>query len=258
MGGVSNRRHGGRQPTDTRRNRQGTGAGPLLSARGAEAAREAVVEVAGPGGVGHHLGAVATSPETAVHRFACLERGYRDWEWIAVIACPPGAEYVTVNEVALHAGDKALSAPAWVPYEDRVRPGDLRPGDQLPLKTDDPRVIDEDDLADDDGVRRNTGSERILSHHGWDAAVRRWTAGETGPESEFARLAEHTCSSCAFWLPLQRRRRSAVGVCANEYSVDGRVVASDYGCGAHSDTPPDDGEGVAPRTAWDDGGPERF
>ncbi|MBN9634965.1 MAG: DUF3027 domain-containing protein, partial [Actinobacteria bacterium] len=28
------------------------------------------------------------------------------------------------------------------------------------------------------------------------------------------------------------------GVCANELSADGRVVSAEYGCGAHSDTPP--------------------
>ena len=27
------------------------------------------------------------------------------------------------------------------------------------------------------------------------------------------------------------------GVCGNELSADGHVVASEYGCGAHSDTP---------------------
>jgi hypothetical protein len=145
-----------------------------------------------------------------------------------------------------------------VPYEDRVRPGDLQPGDQLPLKADDPRVVDEDDLADDDGVRRNPGTMRTLSHAGWDAAVRRWTTGDTGPDTEFARRAERTCASCAFWLPLQRRRRTEVGVCANEFSADGRVVAADYGCGAHSDTPRDGGEGAASHSAWDDGGPERY
>jgi len=123
---------------------------------------------------------------------------------------------------------------------------------------DDPRVVDEDDLVDDDGVRRNPGTMRTLSHAGWDAAVRRWTTGDTGPDSEFARRAERTCASCAFWLPLQRRRRTEVGVCSNEYSADGRVVAADYGCGAHSDTPRDEGEGAASHSAWDDGGPERF
>ncbi|WP_313096542.1 DUF3027 domain-containing protein [Corynebacterium variabile] len=251
---MSSRGHQGRPSHDrTRRGR-----GVLLSAQGISTAREAVLDVAGPDGVGEHLGGSSTSPETAVHRFACKERGYRGWEWIAVVACPPGADYVTVNEVALHAGDRALSAPAWVPYEDRVRPGDLQPGDQLPLKVDDPRVVDEDDLVDDDGVRRNPGTMRTLSHAGWDAAVRRWITGDTGPDSEFARRAERTCASCAFWLPLQRRRRTEVGVCSNEYSADGRVVAADYGCGAHSDTPRDEGEGAASHSAWDDGGPERF
>lgn len=252
---VSNRGHGGDR---TRRRRGKQDGGVLLTAPGIAAAREAVLDVAGATGVGEHLGAASTSPETAVHRFACRERGYRGWEWIAVVACPPGADYVTVNEVALHAGDRALSAPAWVPYEDRVRPGDLRPGDRLPPKAHDPRVIDAEDLTDDDGVRRNPGSPRTLSAQGWDAAVHRWTAGDTGPDTEFARRAERACASCAFWLPLQRRRVTEVGVCANEYAADGRVVAADYGCGAHSETPRDDGEGSAHRTAWDDEGPERF
>ncbi|WP_301527555.1 DUF3027 domain-containing protein, partial [Corynebacterium variabile] len=141
---MSSRGHQGRPSHDrTRRGR-----GVLLSAQGISTAREAVLDVAGPDGVGEHLGGSSTSPETAVHRFACKERGYRGWEWIAVVACPPGADYVTVNEVALHAGDRALSAPAWVPYEDRVRPGDLQPGDQLPLKVDDPRVVAPGQIGD--------------------------------------------------------------------------------------------------------------
>lgn len=258
---MSNRRHGGRAARD----RQGAGGAPtsgsahgaLLSAPGIEAAREAVIDVAGAESVGEHLGGVATSPETAVHRFSCQERGYRGWEWIAVIARAPGAGYITVNEVALHAGDHALSAPAWVPYEDRVQPGDLHPGDHLPLKYDDPRIIDAEDLLDDEGIRRNLASSLALSESGVNSALRRWASGDTGPDSAFAREADLTCSTCAFWLPLQRKH-SEVGVCANEYSADGRVVAADYGCGAHSDTPQDDGEGVAARTPWDDGGPERF
>lgn len=262
---MSNRRHGGRPE----RGRQGAGgapgaervsesaSGPLLSPRGIEAAHEAVIDVAGAENVGEHLGGIATSPETAVHRFACQERGYPGWEWVAVIARAPGAGYITVNEVALHAGDHALSAPAWVPYEDRVRPGDLHPGDHLPLKHDDPRIIDTEDLLDDEGVRRNAASSLTLSDTGLDAALRRWISGKNGPDSEFAREADDTCSTCAFWLPLQRKQ-SEVGVCANEYSADGQIVAADYGCGAHSDTPRDDGEGIAARTPWDDGGPERF
>lgn len=282
MGSVSNRRHGGKRTHD----RRGAGRGVLLSARGEEVAEEAVVEIAGPEAVGRHLGATTVGPDSAAHRFECRERGYRGWEWIAVIACAPGTEHVTVNEVSLHAGDHALAAPAWVPYEDRIRPGDLRPGDRLPLKTDDPRVTDPDDPADTagsagsaDGVPRNPGARRSLTRAGWEAAVRRWTTGEDAPDPEFAGLAERSCDSCAFWLPLQRHVRTGaagsggragkagragqagipeVGVCANEFSADGRVVASDYGCGAHSETPREAGEGSASRTAYDDGGPERY
>ena len=43
------------------------------------------------------------------------------------------------------------------------------------------------------------------------------------------------------------------GVCANELAVDGHVVESEYGCGAHSDTPRPPGTGSPLFDPFDDG-----
>jgi hypothetical protein len=43
------------------------------------------------------------------------------------------------------------------------------------------------------------------------------------------------------------------GVCANELSADGQVVESEYGCGAHSDTPQPPGTGSPLYDPFDDG-----
>ena len=44
------------------------------------------------------------------------------------------------------------------------------------------------------------------------------------------------CASCGFFVPMAGALRAVFGVCANEWSPsDGRVVALDHGCGAHSE-----------------------
>ena len=57
--------------------------------------------------------------------------GYQGWQWAVVVAAYPGADHATVSEVVLVPGPTALLAPAWVPWENRVKPGDLGPGDLL-------------------------------------------------------------------------------------------------------------------------------
>jgi hypothetical protein len=43
------------------------------------------------------------------------------------------------------------------------------------------------------------------------------------------------------------------GVCGNEMSADGSIVAFEYGCGAHSDTPAPAGSGSPMYDPYDDG-----
>ena len=42
-----------------------------------------------------------------------------------VVAAYPSCDHATVSEVVLVPGPTALLAPAWVPWENRVKPGDL-------------------------------------------------------------------------------------------------------------------------------------
>jgi hypothetical protein len=222
---------------------------PLTAA--IEPARAAAVETAGAAElVGEHLGAAAEVDgpaelgEVLTHTFASRLPGYVGWHWAVTIARVPGEERVTVDEVVLLPGDAALLAPAWVPWHERLRPGDLSVGDVLPATEDDTRLVPaytaDDDSADDPEGRVvarevGLGRERVMSREGRSEAVARWSAGEFGPTSSMARQAPGPCATCGFFLPLAGSLRQLAGACGNAYAPgDGRVVAADYGCGAHS------------------------
>jgi hypothetical protein len=222
-----------------------------------ELARAAAVETAGDAQVvGAHLNA---QPEPApsvaegvpdalgavlTHTFESRLPGYVGWHWAVTVARVPGENAVTVDEVVLLPGDSALLAPAWVPWHERLRPGDLSVGDVLPSTEDDPRLVpayavDDDSSEDPEGrviaFELGLGRERVMSHEGRGEAVGRWAAGEFGPASSMARHAPGPCATCGFFLPLAGSLRSMVGVCGNAYApADGHVVTADYGCGAHS------------------------
>ena len=105
----------------------------------AEQARQAVVEDSGDT-VGDHLGVGFEDEASATHRFLATLPGYQGWQWAVVVAAYPGADHATVSEVVLIPGPTALLAPAWLPWEERVKPGDLGPGDLLAPLADDPRL----------------------------------------------------------------------------------------------------------------------
>lgn len=215
----------------SRRNRNRSASGPLLSRKAIDIARRALIEL-GEGEVGRHIGVGHIGKNVATHRFAADVEGYYGWEWNAVVAVAEGTNWVTVSEVALVPGGKALQAPEWVPYEDRVQPGDLGPTDFLPPAKDDPRLTD---ISEDRAF--DQASEKKLTHYGLEMTRQRWGSGDTGPTSQFAKNAPHKCATCAFYVPLQEPL-DTFGACLNEYSADASVVAHDYGCGAHSATPP--------------------
>ena len=223
-----------------------------------ELARAAAVETAGdPALVGDHLGAAPepVAPVTGevapdvlgsvlTHTFASRLPGYVGWHWAVTLARFPGDDAVTVDEVVLLPGEQALLAPAWVPWHERLRPGDLSVGDVLPSTEDDPRLVpsyaaDDDSAEDPEGsvvaFEVGLGRERVMSREGRSEAVNRWAAGEFGPASSMARHAPGPCVTCGFFLPLAGSLRSMLGACGNAYApADGRVVTVDYGCGAHS------------------------
>lgn len=206
----------------------------MLGRRAVELAREALLEL-GDGEVGRHVGVAGLDRNVATHRFAAAVPGYPGWEWNAVVACASGSDHVTVNEMALvpaPTGD-ALRAPEWIPYSDRLRPGDLGPGDLMPPAPDDYRLTAEPG----EGVVKGVETRRHhLTRRGLDEAKQRWRTGDFGPGSEFAEKAALHCRTCAFYLPAAEPIGENFGVCANEYSADGVLVHATYGCGAHSET----------------------
>src|ERR1700750_1790555 len=105
-----------------------------------EAARAAVNEFSGDT-VGEYLGLTYEDPTAATHRFLANLPGYQGWQWAVVVAAYPGADHATISEVVLVPGPTALLAPQWVPWQDRVQPGDLSPGDLLATPADDPRLV---------------------------------------------------------------------------------------------------------------------
>jgi hypothetical protein len=223
-----------------------------------EDARAAIIEYSGDGVVGDYLGASFEDPSAATHRFLAVMPGYQGWQWAVVVAAYPGADRATISEVVLVPGPTALLAPAFVPWQDRIQPGDLGPGDLLAPPGDDPRLVpgylssgdpELDEVAGEIGL----GRRQVMGQWGRDDAATRWYDGDFGPASAMARATRRVCRECGFYLPLAGALGPSFGVCGNELSADGHVVSSEYGCGAHSDTPPPAPIGSPMFDPFDDG-----
>lgn len=236
-------------PPTAMRTRPSRSAPDAVCAAAVDLAREAALEIAEPGAagepstVGEHLGVVAGGERVVAHQFACTARGYRGWRWTVTVARASRAKVATVSEAALLAGPESVLAPQWLPWSERLRPGDLGATDVLPHVDDDPRLEQGYEATGDVDVdavalwELGLGRPRVLSREGRDDAAERWYTGDFGPTSEGARAATATCSSCGFFVPVAGALRQAFGLCGNEWSpADGRVVALDFGCGAHSET----------------------
>lgn len=215
-----------------------------LCAGAVELARAALVEEIGESSVGAHLGVVADAEHIVSHRFATLDKGYRSWAWNVSVARAPESDHLTVCELVLLPEDGALLPPPWVPWSERLRPGDLGVGDLLPTAADDERLAPGyTDLTDDEAAdlagwmwQLGLGRPRVLSPIGRDDASDRWYDGDGGPSAPIAKAAPAACATCAFWIPLTGPLGQVFGACSNEWApADRTVVSADHGCGAHSE-----------------------
>jgi hypothetical protein len=217
-----------------------------VCAAAVDLARSALLEQTPGSTVGEHTTAIAEGPLVVTHCFEGKLPGYTGWRWTATLSRAPDSQHVTVDETALLPDGEAVLAPAWVPWKKRIQSGDLGTGDVLVTEPDDPRLVP--GMADNDTAAPDSeqvlplqwelglGRVRVLSPYGRREAATRWYR-DVGPRAAVAKAADMTCSTCGFLLLIGGPLGQAFGVCANGYSpVDGRVVALDFGCGAHSET----------------------
>lgn len=231
---------------------------PAVLAAAADLARTALAEFSGAEAVGDHLGVDYEDEFAATHRFVAHLPGYQGWQWAVVVAAHPGAEHASVSEMVLVPGPTALLAPQWVPWSQRVRPGDLSPGDLLAPTAGDARLVPGysacgDPAVDEVAAEIGLGRRWVMSPQGRADAAQRWHDGDYGPGSAMARATKRACRTCGFFLPLAGSLGRMFGVCGNEMSADGHVVDAAYGCGAHSDTPVVTGGGSPTYDPFDDG-----
>jgi hypothetical protein len=218
-----------------------------VAVKAVAAARAAVEAEASADSVGEHLGTEAEGERVVTHMFACTNAGYVGWRWAVTVSRAPRAKTVTIDEVVLLPGPDSITAPPWVPWSERIQPGDLGVGMVWPTPLDDPRLTAGFTGMDDlEGVANRApvhpsqweigfGRERVLSVQGWETAAERWHNGDFGPGSAMARSVDLSCATCGFLITIGGPLGQAFGVCAHDMSpADGHVVALDYGCGAHS------------------------
>ncbi|WP_405616281.1 DUF3027 domain-containing protein [Streptomyces sp. NBC_01508] len=111
-----------------------------LCAEAVDLARAAAEEAAAPGVVGEHVSAVSEGDRVVTHLFECKDMAYRGWRWAVTVARASRSKFVTLDETVLLPGPDSLQPPEWVPWSDRLRPGDMGPGDLLPTEAEDLRL----------------------------------------------------------------------------------------------------------------------
>ena len=205
-------------------------------------AREAALTIAEPDAVGEHVGMSIDGERLATHYFTCASPAYVGWRWAITVSRAPRSRTVTVCETNLVPGEGALLAPPWVPYAERLAPGDVGAGDVTPLVVDDPNLEQGFEATGEEDVDQmaqwelGLGRPRVLSAEGRERASQRWYDGESGPHADVAEKAPAPCATCGYFIPMAGALRNFFGVCANAWSPsDGRVVSLDHGCGAHSE-----------------------
>ena len=208
-----------------------------------EIARSAAVEDSrDPKFVGALVSIDQEDDRIATYLFEASLPGYFGWRWAVTIIRLDEQSPATIADVVLLPGQDSLIAPEWVPYKERIAPGDVGVGDIIPTSADDLRLVPgfealpgDEDLALYEQFELGLGRARVLSIVGRDAASKRWYEGDRGPNTPIAQFAPHPCHSCGFFLAIAGSLRSAFGVCANALSPeDAHVVSVDHGCGAHS------------------------
>ncbi|MFW6694341.1 DUF3027 domain-containing protein [Streptomyces sp. MAR4 CNX-425] len=190
-------------------------------------AREAAEESAGADRVGEHLGVIADDTRVVTHLFECRLPGYRGWRWAVTVARASRARAVTLDETVLLPGPEALLAPEWVPWNERLRPGDLGPGDLLPTEDQDLRLepglaVGEEELEEDVADVGGAAARAARSVDAVEAEAAESEAAE-GEAAEGAGAAEGAAP------PGGVPRRAEIAAIADELGMTRHRVLSRYG-----------------------------
>jgi len=209
-----------------------------------DVARKFLVEEITEQRVGEYLGFVVEGENVATHKFKCVDKAYVGWNWAVTLAIVDSASEVTVSEILLLPGEGAILASSWIPWEQRVEPGDIGVGDVLPTAPDDTRLVPGytgvDDLFEEkltpEGWEVGLGRFRVLSVLGKDQTAMRWYDGDRGPRAPIAEAVTDKCVTCGFYVAISGSLGRSFGVCTNKFAADdGKVVSIDHGCGGHSE-----------------------
>ena len=95
--------------------------------------RAAVEAAEDPQDVGGYVDARVSDEDANIHdyRFESGIAGYEGWQWSITMYHDPDTGRWTVDESSLVPSDKALLAPRWIPWKERITPDDLSPTDVL-------------------------------------------------------------------------------------------------------------------------------
>ena len=92
------------------------------------------------GQVGDLMEAIDLGDNVTDFRFEAHVRGYEGWQWSVTLYHDVEMDRWTVNESSLVPTDEALRPPKWIPWKDRLEPGDLAVTDSIGTDPDDPRM----------------------------------------------------------------------------------------------------------------------
>lgn len=107
-----------------------TGKPDAFLAAAVDVARAAVEGIAPAEQIGQHLAAKSEGDRLVTHLFESKLAGYGGWQWYAVLTRNSRSKVVTVNELGLLPSEGSILAPEWIPWAERVRPGDEQGEDE--------------------------------------------------------------------------------------------------------------------------------
>ena len=108
-----------------------TGKPDAFLAAAVDVARATIEGIAPAEQIGRHLAAKSEGDRLVTHLFESKLAGYGGWQWYAVLTRNSRSKAVTVDELGLLPSDDSILAPAWIPWAERVRPGDEQGEDEL-------------------------------------------------------------------------------------------------------------------------------